>query len=208
MSRKILTGALNAVLLPLCFVIALGIVNSITKFFPIYVGVAAVWFVLTISVYMMIILLRSVWNHRMSLGVTVSTWVLFTIVAFIIAVDKPTTVDYDTRVMVPMAFIACVLASLPFIVNQEILRFSEHHARRDSIYFGASIMWLSTFFADMIFLLKWSVQGVLLERLRYMMPGGAGFNDVLFYYGTVAFLALSLFHLTARQIHIQLNSSI
>jgi len=202
MSREVLARALNTILLFVCFVVAFGFVNLMAKFFPAYVGVAAFWFVLTISVFMMSILLHSFKNHKTSLVVTISTLTVFTAVAFVIAVDKPKAVVYDTEVMVSMTLIACALAALPFIVKQQVLCFSENHARRDSIFFGASVMWLSTLFADLMFLIKWSVQGILLERLRYMTLGGAGFNDVLFFYGAVAFLTITLFHLITRSLNV------
>lgn len=200
-NRGALTGVLSVILMLVCFVIAFGIVILIAKTLPSDVGIATCYFMPIVSFVMMTTLLRSIKNYRTSLSVTIFILVVFTTLAFVTAVDKTTAVVYDTRIMMSMTFIACSLAVLPFILKNKYLHFSKYYAKRDSIYFGASVMWLSPLFADTLFLIKWGIEGILFERLESLTLGGAGFNDVLFFYGAIAFLTITLFHLITRFLH-------
>jgi len=79
-------------------------------------------------------------------------------------------------------------------VKQRLIHFLEKNARRDSIFFAASIMWLSPFLAEILLLLSWFIQGKLWNRLSCMVLGGSGTNDVLFFYGFWVFISIGFFH--------------
>ena len=143
-------------------------------------------------------LLPSLKHSRNTLIIEVAMISVYTLIIYLIAVDTPKSVNFDTRILSILTLFVYVVAILPFIVKQRLIHFLEKNARRDSIFFAASIMWLSPFLAEILLLLSWFIRGNLWNRLSYMVLGGSGTNDVLFFYGFWVFISIEFFHFLTR----------
>jgi hypothetical protein len=58
---------------------------------------------------------------------------------------------------------------------------------------GAAVSWVSTILSEIPAYYDWAQQGVLWEKLNYMVLGGNGLFDVLFYWGFVTALCILVF---------------
>lgn len=139
-------------------------------------------------------LLPSMRRSKYTFVTLMSTVSIYTLFVYLIAVDTPESVTFDTRIMSFLTLPIYTLAVLPFVAKQHVICFQKERAERDSVFLAASIMWLSPSLAEILVLLRWYVQGNLWNRLNYMVLGGNGTNDVLFFYGFWAFLSVNLFH--------------
>jgi len=142
-------------------------------------------------------LLPSFRNYENTLVVAIVMVVTYTIIICLIAVDTPEMITFNIQIMSCLTIPVYTIAVLPFLMKQAAISFQRDKAERDSTFFAASIMWLSPFLAEMLIMLKWYTWGNLGHRLTYMVLGGKGTNDVLFFYGFWLFISVEFFHLLA-----------
>jgi MFS family permease len=154
--------------------------------------------ILIIIIIMFWKLIPSLKHSRNTLIIEVAMISVYTLIIYLIAVDTPKSVNFDVQILSILTLFVYVTAILPFTVKQRLIHFLEKNARRDSIFFAASIMWLSPFLAEILLLLSWFIQGNLWNRLSYMVLGGSGTNDVLFFYGFWVFISIDFFHFLTR----------
>lgn len=92
-----------------------------------------------------------------------------------------------------LTFLVCLFA----IVRSKIKFFftPSKHAKLYLTFFGASIMWFSSFTPDLIALAKRAYRGTISQYLEDTVLGGAGLRNGLFIYGFLAFVTLISFYL-------------
>lgn len=123
----------------------------------------------------------------------------YTIIVYLIGIDTPNAVYYNTISMYFLLLPVYVVTAFPFLSPRKtIISFEGSRAKIQSIGFATSIMWLSPFFAEMLMLARWYVSGEFWHRISYMVLGGAGANDVLFYFGFWIFVSVCSFHISGR----------
>ena len=142
-------------------------------------------------------LLPSLRHSRNTFITEVAMVSVCTVIIYLVAIDTPQSVVFDMRILSALTLPVYVLAILPFTMKPRLTHFLEKNARRDSIFFAAGIMWLSPFLAEILLFLKWCLQGNLWNRLSYMVLGGSGTNDILFFYGFWVFISVEFFHFFA-----------
>ncbi len=59
-------------------------------------------------------------------------------------------------------------------------------------FLGAATLWIATALSEFPMYVEWWFEGVLQEKLSYMVLGGKGLMDVLFYYGFVTALCTTM----------------
>lgn len=161
-----------------------------------YVPVNAFVFLVLLLVCLMLWkLVDSLKHSKKTLVALVLTIFAYSSTIYFIAVDMAEVVVFNTQILSYLAILICMIAGLPFVVEQPIICFRQTTAKRDSICFAATVMWLSPLIAEVAILFKWYFRGDLWNRLGYMVLGGKGIADILFFYGFWAFLAMTLFHL-------------
>jgi len=130
---------------------------------------------------------------------TIGLILIATITMYLTSIDDPKEVVFNTRILNYLTLLTYSIAVLPFLWNQKVISFHQERAERHSVFFASSVMWLAPFFADILVMAKWYVSGVLESRLTYMVLGGNGVNDVLFFYGFWLLISMELFHLFGRK---------
>jgi hypothetical protein len=60
---------------------------------------------------------------------------------------------------------------------------------------GAGVSWISPILAELYVCAEWAQQGVLQEKLNYMVLGGGGLYDALFYWGFLTALLVLIFQI-------------
>jgi hypothetical protein len=153
--------------------------------------------VLFASIIMLYSLLSSFRNSKILSIKTITLICGCTTIVYLTATDTPTAVTYNVTIMNLLTLSVYFIAVLPFFFKRTIISFEQSKAKKHSISLATSVMWLSPFLADMLVLLRWHVSGEL-ERLSYMVLGGAGTNDILFFYGFWLLVSMSFFHLFGR----------
>jgi hypothetical protein len=87
-----------------------------------------------------------------------------------------------------------VLSALPFVWNKGKTAFSLFEVKAtDYALFATSLMWYSPFFAELLVLLNWQLQGVFGEKIGNLVLGGAGLNDTLFILGFATLVSSGLY---------------
>lgn len=106
------------------------------------------------------------------------------------------TFDIETiKVLSHFVFLISILISLEWIPS---LKFSSERSVLDSVFFAASIMWLSPFIAELFIWTKWSIIGIAFERASHFTIGGAGTQDILFWPGLWAVSTMYYFQSLIR----------
>jgi hypothetical protein len=123
----------------------------------------------------------------------------YTSVMYLSAVVTLRAVSFNGSLLECLQMFVCLVTVMPFIEPKiSIIDFEGLRAPSDSIYFATSIMWLSPFFAEMLILFRWLILGQYWLRMSYMVLGGNGINDILFFFGFWIFLTIFCFHLLGR----------
>jgi hypothetical protein len=73
-----------------------------------------------------------------------------------------------------------------------MISFQQLTSKRDAICFAATVMWFSPLTTELLIPLRRYFQGELWDRLNYLVLGGNGVMDTLFY-GFWAFLSMTFF---------------
>jgi hypothetical protein len=137
-------------------------------------------------------------SSRSTLFMGTTIFLVYVALIYSLQVDTSTAVTVSPQAMQYLTVLPYLMAVLPFILKQPLINFRKERAELDSVLFAASIMWLSPFTADILFLLKWWSLGILEHKLSYMVLGGSGTNDVVFFYGFWVFIAVLGFHFLGR----------
>lgn len=155
--------------------------------------------VLFVSGIMFWKLMSSFRNSRNLFVITITLILTVMTVMYLTSIDAPKEVVSNTQIMFYLTLLTYSIAVLPFLWKQKVISFQQERAERHSVFFASSIMWLALFLADMLVMAKWYVSGILESRLTYMVLGGSGANDVLFFYGFWLLVSMELFHFLAEK---------
>jgi hypothetical protein len=155
--------------------------------------------VLFVSGIMFLKLMSSFRNSSTLFIVMIILILIGTTTMYLTSIDAPKEVVFNTRIVNYLTLLTYFIAVLPFLWRQKVISFQQERAERHSVFFASTIMWLAPFFADILVMAKWYVSGVLESRLAYMVLGGNGANDVLFFYGFWLLISMELFHLFGRK---------
>jgi len=118
---------------------------------------------------------------------------VMTMIVYSIRTETAEMVIFDPSAMLFLAAVLLFLGILAFCWRRPITVAPDGRLLRRTIFFSSGIMWLSVLISELLILLRWHYESVLVERISYMVLGGAGFNDVLVFYGLVNTFSAILF---------------
>jgi len=112
---------------------------------------------------------------------------------FYIRSETNEMVTFDPDTMLFLSATSLFLGVVAFFWKSPTTVSPNNRLLRRILFYPSGIMWLSGFIAEIIVLFGWHNEGVLSDRIDYMVLGGAGFNDVLAFYGLVTIFSAILF---------------
>jgi hypothetical protein len=148
--------------------------------------------------FVMVYRLGSFLKNLKNMLVFLTFFVSYTIIIYLDGVETKTAVSYSFNIVYFLLVIVYLVAVSPFLAGKNIVSFQQSIAKVQSISFAACIMWLSPFCAEMFVWLRWYALGDLWQKLGYMVLGGAGTGDLLFYFGFWALVSMACFHILRR----------
>lgn len=120
--------------------------------------------------------------------------ILYSIVIWATSTETSENVTFNTQIMSYLTYLICGIAIMPILGLNYFINY-EKQSVRNSIFLPTSTMWLSPLLAEMYIWAKWFALGIFREKASYMTLGGAGTQDILFWYGFLALVITTSFHL-------------
>ena len=130
-------------------------------------------------------------------GITISTGITLSFTRL--------AINFNGWALLAVMVSSWVLSSFPFLWKTRTVTVIES-MRIDYALLATSVMWLSPFLAELLVLLDWQMKGVFAEKVRGLVLGGNGLNDLLFILGFATLISTGLYALFATKITVWLAS--
>jgi len=167
--------------------------NTCIEIFHIRVNLVAGFFFPLLAAILFLHLLMSLRESITRTAFVLLSLLFMTLIVYSIRLETRDMVVFDPKTMLFLAFTSLFLGISAFYCKRPTTLAADNRLLGRVLFFSSGIMWLSGFIAELIVLFRWQNEGVLIERINYMVLGGAGFNDVLAFYGIVTTFTSILF---------------
>lgn len=167
--------------------------DSYVEIFQIKVNLVAGFFFPLLATVIFLYLLLDLRESASYVAFATFSLLFMTIIVYSIRSETNEMVMFDPETMLFLSVTSLLLGMVVFWRKRPVTVIPNTRFLRRILFYPSGIMWLSAFIAELIILFRWHNERGLVERIDYMVLGGAGFNDVLAFYGLVTAFSAILF---------------
>ena len=133
-----------------------------------------------------------------------TTSIVYFIVSYFLVLDKEEGIVFDPTPTINLPLMTTILLFVSFLLF--IFDLSKGKSfdsiKWEFVGFSSSIPWLIPLIVEIIYLIRWSFEGIFFQKTIGKAIGGAGDQDALFFYGILNFIGTSVIVLIMSKFNI------